>query len=62
MVVNDVRLATEKIKILVEQLTGKITLNSYSNGRGFDTISGDLFIILKEINEQIKIVEKQLLP
>lgn len=59
MGVNDVRLATEEIKRLVEQLTGKITLNSYSNGRGFDTTSGDQFIILKEINEQIKIIEKQ---
>jgi len=59
MGVNDVRLATEEIKRLVEQLTGKITLNSYSNGRGFDSVSGDQFILLKEINEQIKIIEKQ---
>lgn len=60
MIVNEIREEFETIKKLVEQLTGQITLNSFSNGRGFDTTSGDAFIILKEINEHLKKVAEHL--
>lgn len=60
MTVNNIRLSVEEMKKLFEQLCGKILLNSFSNGRGFDGMSGDSFIILKEINEKIKELEKEL--
>lgn len=60
MIVNNVRLSIEEVKKLFEQLCGKILLNSFSNGRGFDNMSGDNFIILKEINEKIKELKKEL--
>lgn len=60
MIINNFRLSVEEVKKLFERLCGKILLNSFSNGRGFDNTSGDNFIILKEINEKIKELEKEL--
>jgi len=60
MVVNNAREQVKKLKEQIEQLAGKLTLNSASNGYGFSPSVSEEFILLKEINKVIKELEKEL--